>query len=63
MKKQAKMSKKKWGKEENSSDLKPKRHKRVYKKMKAASRQEAIHQIEEFKFDSMYEDMFESQED
>ena len=39
MRKQAKMIKGKWGKEQNSSDLKPKRHKRVYKKMKAAYRQ------------------------
>ena len=40
MNKQAKMVKDKWGKELNSSDLKPKRHKRVYKKMKAAYRQD-----------------------
>jgi len=57
------MSKRKWGKEMNSSDLKPKRNKRVYKKMKTAERREGVMQIEEFEFDSMYEDMFEKQDD
>ena len=34
-----KLSKHKWGKESDSSDLSPKKHKRVYKKMKSAERQ------------------------
>jgi hypothetical protein len=63
MKKQAKMSRHKWDKEMNSSDFKPKRNKRVYKKMKTAERREGVMQIEEFEFDSMYEDMFEKQDD
>lgn len=42
-----KINKKKWGHEENSSDLSPKKNKRVYKKMKVTVRQQSKKEIDD----------------